>query len=1038
MSESNAFGHPDLGEQEDVIMRNKDVNRQVLKAISIGLTAALSLMPTVTAFADDDVDNGTDTEHHEESGANESHEVSEESASIDNAAEAVSEASEAIDTAESYCASPEDTSGGAVVADEASSDGADLFSSKVYDSLETAQDAVDSIGQDLTVLDGLNQAVESANEGVADALGTDQDGNINYSVVSTPVSNAGEKAQAADDSVKGAKDSVDSTSGEVADTSVKTSEAADAEYDSEAAAQSAKGAALQDLADIDAKIASDQKAVDNAQTAVNEAQTVLNVAQGAVDNAADALKKSQDAEKAAKDKLAELKEEWDFEIVNGEVVFGKKPADENRARAAIKSVTDALDQAKTETGVALENLVEANQNAEDAAAALQQAAKEKAEADQKAYSDYVASIGEDRVNELESMLAEIQAQRQLIKKNEEAGNYNDAKATYVDHRDMAALIVQYMLAQDPDVSSIEIYRDANGHADKVNKIGLQVTYVKDGETHIEYYNYKAIYRDGNEVADGEIRRRGTTELDHILVLKVADDKTESPFISENAINNGLDKYQSLRNAKTSSEAEYNKTLSLGDAEARLADAEAEAEAEGLGFLTSSEYKDRVDAVIGAINQNNAQVQSDFEKGTHDLNHNRELARSLVEYNLLQRLYKGEIEDYRFDTGADGKMKWATGKGVESNHGIVYILKDGTWTPKYFDYITYYDDGEVVNASGNKYQNNIGNYINSGRKLDHIVVVDKGTPKDNDSIYFNQKGEALITVAKVQSDLTKVQNVETARNNVNLAGLAAIEEAKKKVIAAVKALDEIKVTSAATAQRFNELKEDLKKAQDNYQNTLEAFSEAQTTLGETKAARDAMEKTINEGFNKIRPAAAEAPAETQAAAPGAEQPSGTSASDDGGSGSSGDEASGPSSDTVSAAAASSDGASVDITAPAGGAAAEAAGGAGVLGETAPAAFVDLGTRPSAVDAGAFADISDIESGVLDEGGDLLEEGVLGERMAPIVDAVNNGTFKRSMLFVEDGLQVSFMWWLIMLALGAKGVQMYVKSRRKEAKETEPEK
>ena len=42
----------------DGLMKKKDENSQVLLAISIGLSAALSLMPSVTAYADDDVDSG--------------------------------------------------------------------------------------------------------------------------------------------------------------------------------------------------------------------------------------------------------------------------------------------------------------------------------------------------------------------------------------------------------------------------------------------------------------------------------------------------------------------------------------------------------------------------------------------------------------------------------------------------------------------------------------------------------------------------------------------------------------------------------------------------------------------------------------------------------------------------------------------------------------------------------------------------------------------------------------------------------------------
>ena len=98
--------------------------------------------------------------------------------------------------------------------------------------------------------------------------------------------------------------------------------------------------------------------------------------------------------------------------------------------------------------------------------------------------------------------------------------------------------------------------------------------------------------------------------------------------------------------------------------------------------------------------------------------------------------------------------------------------------------------------------------------------------------------------------------------------------------------------------------------------------------------------------------------------------------------------------------------------------------------AAAVFTDISTEASAVSEASGG--ADITAGVdLDEA--ILDAGVAGERMAPIVEAVENGTFTRSMMFTEEGTKAApFMWWLVMVLLGAKGVQMYVKSRRKEKK------
>lgn len=62
----------------------------------------------------------------------------------------------------------------------------------------------------------------------------------------------------------------------------------------------------------------------------------------------------------------------------------------------------------------------------------------------------------------------------------------------------------------------------------------------------------------------------------------------------------------------------------------------------------------------------------------------------------------------------------------------------------------------------------------------------------------------------------------------------------------------------------------------------------------------------------------------------------------------------------------------------------------------------------------------------------EGDVLGERMAPEGDVLGERMapdFKGMMR--EEGIILSFFWYIIILILGAKGVQMYAESRKKKA-------
>ena len=53
----------------------------------------------------------------------------------------------------------------------------------------------------------------------------------------------------------------------------------------------------------------------------------------------------------------------------------------------------------------------------------------------------------------------------------------------------------------------------------------------------------------------------------------------------------------------------------------------------------------------------------------------------------------------------------------------------------------------------------------------------------------------------------------------------------------------------------------------------------------------------------------------------------------------------------------------------------------------------------------------------------ESEVLGDRLAPVAD------FSRGSLFTEEGLKIPFMWWIVILILGAKGAAMFAESRKK---------
>ncbi len=994
-------------------MKNREANRQVLKAISIGLSAALSLMPTVTVLADDDVDqSGGETSQSQES--SDSSQGSSDDGANDEVQEAVSEAAGSLDTAESFCEPSEAGSGEIAAAGEGSD--AYVFSSEVYDLLESSEQAVGDIGNDLTALDGLNSATEQANEAAKAALGEDDNGVVDYTVVSTPVSAAESRVDEAKESVKGAVSSVDDTAGKVEESAEKTETAAAVVYDNEGSAQTAKDEALQDLDDANLLVEESRKSVSEAQGKLETANTALGVAQDAVDTAAGKLEEAKKAEKAAQDKLDELHDKWDFTIdEDGKVVFGSKPEDENSARKAIESVSDALIQAQDETAQAGDDLVEAKKNAEDAAKEVAEAAKAKKEAADGAYQTFVENAGSELPGKLDTMLEEIEAQRQIVKEVAGTGNTDNF---WKANRNLAYSIVRYTLTLEGNtVPSLD---EIGGQVQKKNN-GFEVKYVdKDGVQHTEYYNYKAYYKDGDMV--GSKGRNSLVDTDHIIVLKKsADGKTEDLYISDAALINGCDMYQSLKKAVADADKEYEQAnsavLGYTDVETAKANlAKAEAAAERLSFLNDERVGDRAVWLMEKIEEQQAKTKSDYETGHNAQTYwknNRVLTQYLVEYKMLQRIHSGEIESFEFELDNKGALSWVNANSTSSHYCAVTVIKNGQEIKEYYDYIAYYDDGEVAGGSGS--YNDMAKY---GKDPDHIVVVKKDAPASvaaDGKLVFDKKGEGLISVADVFADKADKAAVDNARIAV---GLAAIEEAKQKVIEAVKALENAKVVGAESAKEFNRLKEELKTAQEDYAKAKEDLASAQEKLADAEELVEKMSVDIEEGFKYRTPA----PNKGQSSGGGSENRSSSDESDEGSSVT--DDVSGggyaPVVDIISSTAENSE--------------ASEPGAGGI--ESAGAVFENIGGTSSEIKAsakpGAFADISGTSSGassgVLTED-ILLEDDVLGQRMAPIIDAVENGTFTRGMMFTEDGLKVDFAWWLVIVLFGAGGVRMYIKKRKK---------
>ncbi|MBR1913953.1 MAG: hypothetical protein IJ827_03895, partial [Lachnospiraceae bacterium] len=643
----------------------------------------------------------------------------------------------------------------------------------------------------------------------------------------------------------------------------------------------------------------------------------------------------------------------------------------------------------------------------------------------------------------------------------------DQSTYWNTNRTLAFCIAKYMLMQQDDIdrSSIDTKFDKAGNVQKSNG-AIEISFKRKGSdvTEYAYYDTKGFYRDGDKIFSGN--HKGVEDADHIVVVQrevkeynengTAKSLTDKMpvLISELGINNGADAYQSLKLAVDSAKEAVDSALSEKDAAeaalAKYADADAakaalqEAETaleEAKGAFKSDERSEELISLIQAQKE----IVKSAQNTTQYWEYNRVLTGYFIEYTLRQQ---GELTSFEIAKNSSGKIIWNGGNGTMHNYCTVKYVLDGVEQTAYFDYIGYYNNGETISGTALGECNNIAEssiYKSDSTLIpDHIVVVKKnaitvykedGTPKafsDKGTAFFDE-ADFMAGTDAYQSAKSRVADLEQAVSNAQSAVSIAeniqslkeqsaaadalkdkVEAARKKVNEAAAALQQARITSSMNADILAELTERLKDARAEYDEAVDELDTAKEKVVEIQTAIEEMEAALGTGFNFVTPSAG-----TGASGTGS---SGTSGGSSGASG-------GASSDTASVATPATD--------------STATGAAAIGGTTAEAVGAEvLGERQAPAGGGAgIESAAPSDSEVLGErqapvaGDDLLEEGVLGEIQAPIIQAYENGTFSRKMMFTEEGVRVSFMWWFIILLLGAKGVQMYAKSRKRERAEAD---
>ncbi len=291
------------------MIKNK-FDRQLIRALAIGLSAGILAQPVTVMAANSE---GDDTpENSIQSEAVESESVQEEESLNAAVSEAVEEAKEAVADA----------------------------SNSVDESLSNAAEAIDNIAEAVTTLDEKNSTAKEAAEDYNEISGQDDIDNAN-----TYADAAVGAAYDAEDAAAGVAEYVETN----AEITSQITKAGEASYSSQVYADAAKTAAVNLVYKASENLTEAQKLVEAASKAVETAKVNADAAQKKYDDAYDAYEKAAEKIEAAETELAKIINEYGL---------GTEGEYKGDLKIAIDSMNEALEDAR---------------NAADAVAAVQQA-----------------------------------------------------------------------------------------------------------------------------------------------------------------------------------------------------------------------------------------------------------------------------------------------------------------------------------------------------------------------------------------------------------------------------------------------------------------------------------------------------------------------------------------------------------------------------------------------------------------------------------------------------------------------------------------
>lgn len=1061
-------------------MKNADINRNILRAISIGLAASLVLVPNVSAFADDgdgggdggskkktqDSENGEKSEKKEKSDRSEriehdsdgvkedSHEVEHHENHEENSHEEHNEKPEpqpessgGNDGGGEQASAPADNGGGnegtTVVIPGSGETGSETIVIPGSGETGTAVDGTGTPAADLPAPDPEKAPIAAQMYDAAVILDGIAGQSVKVDDAVSDAASANEKYEGIVEQTEGYVDSIANglaidknyinNSTAAVDASLQNINnditAAGNTYSDAGAAQVAKDKAETDLTEAintlkeGEKVASmnleaTEKELEKLQTDITKAETAMEDARTKVNTAKAEFKKLLDDNG--------IKYNEDTLEVNTDSIDN---IEDGAIKEALTKAHQAYLDAETKAGNAQ---TEYNGKCSEATQAMAEAYTEVAQKTSAEYQNLSKTLNEynDVVTQMEECSAAISDK---IEKALETKTKDDYQNVWDSIRVLAfytakSLIIEGNSEIDPaSIKPASAVYDADGNITKVNKQngGFYVTYTENGETKKVWFNYHAVDEDGNPI-DKDTK---LGSYDHFTLDKDSNSKTNENVVCVDQAN-ALESIRRLSDSTSESLTALGATVDVAEstrnllkdviaADTAVRDDSASWTAQGARDNAAaaleaynklkdlSEFKEQ--PIILEIDEQQKKLKNlvDNENYGNLMNECRKLAALFIKYNLLQD------ENVNPDSIDTVHLDWKGGDW-EAHYGqVTYKLKDSDDTQYvYFDYKAY--DGDELTKLGKDDSKHVTRIEVVQKKVDengNLILTDKGDHyyderdfagkadeyRTNKSNYELNKELFATALAYAEVVKDKAQLVSEfkeaqvcARNMMITAG-----DAEQKVKDAAQALLDAKIDLNFNEKKFNDLKDKYEKAKEENEKAKDKLDDLKDKLKELDEKINDLDKILKDDSGFKTEKKKDKNRNTEPDPEGAT--SGGAAVTGGG---------GESFDGAPAGGTTTDGApaeGISLTAP---------------GETAPGPAV--GAAPATGTTPLTGDVlsdTDAPSGQ-----------VLGERIAPIVNAVEDGTFSRQMLFTEDGLKIPFAWWIIILVLGAKGVIMYTKKKK----------